>query len=163
MTTLYDIPLTAIDGTPATLDPYRGKVLLVVNVASKCGFTPQYAGLETLHRDYHTRGLVVIGFPCNQFMGQEPGAEADIQQFCSLKYDVTFPLFAKVSVNGPDAHPLYRRLKSAARGTFGTESIKWTFTKFLVDRAGTVVKRYGTATKPESLRADIERALGQDG
>ena len=160
MTSLYDIPVTALDGTPTTLAPYRGKVLLVVNVASKCGFTPQYKGLEELYRTYKERGLVVLGFPCNQFMAQEPGDAAEIQSFCSLKYDVTFPMFAKVDVNGKGEHPLYAHLKSAARGTFGTRSIKWNFTKFLIDRAGTAVKRYGTATKPHRLAADIERLLG---
>lgn len=157
---IYDIPVTTIDGTPTTLAEYRGKVLLVVNVASKCGFTPQYAGLEELYRKYKDRGLVVLGFPCNQFLWQEPGDGDAIQSFCTLKYDVTFPMFAKVDVNGSGAHPLYRHLKSAARGLLGTKSVKWNFTKFLVGREGNAVRRYGTATKPEQLAADIEKLLG---
>jgi glutathione peroxidase len=157
---IYDIPVTTIDGTPATLAEYRGKVMLVVNVASKCGFTPQYAGLEELYRKYRERGLVVLGFPCNQFLWQEPGDGDAIKSFCTLKYNVTFPMFAKVDVNGSSAHPLYKHLKHAARGSLGTKSIKWNFTKFLVGRDGKVVRRYGTATKPESLAADIEKLLG---
>lgn len=157
---IYEIPVAALDGTPQTLEQYRGKVLLIVNVASKCSFTPQYAGLEELYRKYADRGLMVLGFPCNQFMHQEPGDSSEIKQFCSLKYDVTFPVLAKVNVNGPDTHPLYQHLKSAARGTLGTQGIKWNFTKFLVDRDGNVVKRYGMFTKPKSIEADIERLLG---
>ncbi len=156
---LFEIPVTALDGSPQTLEQYRGKVLLIVNVASKCSFTPQYAGLEELHRKYADRGLVVLGFPCNQFLGQEPGTEADIKQFCSLKYDVTFPVLAKVNVNGADAHPLYQHLKAAAHGTLGTQAIKWNFTKFLVDRTGNVVKRFGMFTTPKSLEAEIERLI----
>lgn len=157
---IYDIPVTTIDGTPTTLAEYRGKVLLVVNVASKCSFTPQYAGLEELYRKYRDRGLVVLGFPCNQFLWQEPGDGDAIKSFCTLKYDVTFPLFAKVDVNGTDAHPLYQHLKQAARGWLGTKSVKWNFTKFLVGRGGTAVRRYGTATRPEQLAADVEKLLG---
>jgi glutathione peroxidase len=160
MTNIYDIPLTTIDGQQTTLEPYRGKVLLIVNVASKCGFTPQYAGLEELYRKYKDRGLVVLGFPCNQFMWQEPGDGAAIQSFCSLKYNVTFPMYAKVSVNGRGAHPLYRHLKSAARGLLWTRAVKWNFTKFLVARDGSVVRRFGTATKPHKLAAHIEKQLG---
>ena len=156
---LFEIPITALDGTTQTLEQYRGKVLLIVNVASKCSFTPQYAGLEELYRKYADRGLVVLGFPCNQFLGQEPGTEADIKQFCSLKYDVTFPVFAKLNVNGAETHPLYQHLKAAARGTLGTQAIKWNFTKFLVDREGKVVKRFGMFTKPKSLEAEIERLI----
>ncbi len=159
MNTIYDIPVTAIDGTPTTLEPYRGKVLLAVNVASKCGFTGQYKGLEELYRTYKDRGLVVLGFPCNQFMAQEPGNAEEIRSFCSLKYDVTFPMFAKVDVNGKSEHPLYAHLKGAARGTLGTRGIKWNFTKFLIDRSGTVVKRRGPLTKPHRLATDIERLL----
>lgn len=159
-TSIYDIPVTTIDGTPTTLADYRGKVLLVVNVASKCGFTPQYAGLEELYQKYKDRGLVVLGFPCNQFLSQEPGDAADIKSFCTLKYNVSFPMFVKVDVNGKDAHPLYTHLKCAARGFLGTKSVKWNFTKFLVARDGTVVRRYATATKPEKLAADIEKLLG---
>lgn len=156
---LFDIPVTALDGTTQTLEPYRGKVLLIVNVASKCSFTPQYAGLEELYRKYADRGFTVLGFPCNQFMHQEPGTAEDIKQFCSLKYDVTFPIFAKIDVNGPATHPLYQHLKSAARGTFGTQGIKWNFTKFLVDREGNVVKRYSFFASPKSLAADVEKRL----
>ncbi|VTR92624.1 glutathione peroxidase : Glutathione peroxidase OS=Sulfurospirillum barnesii (strain ATCC 700032 / DSM 10660 / SES-3) GN=Sulba_2121 PE=3 SV=1: GSHPx [Gemmata massiliana] len=159
-TSLYDVPVTTIDNTPTTLEQHRGKVLLVVNVASKCGFTGQYKGLEELYRKYKDRGLVLLGFPCNQFMAQEPGNAEEIQSFCSLKYDVTFPMFAKVDVNGKNEHPLYSHLKDAARGTLGTRGIKWNFTKFLVDRAGNVVARYGPMTAPHQLTADIERLLG---
>ncbi|MBY0460743.1 MAG: glutathione peroxidase [Gemmataceae bacterium] len=159
-TSIYDIPVKAIDGTSGTLEPYKGKVLLIVNVASKCGFTGQYKGLEELSRQYKDRGLVVLGFPCNQFMGQEPGNEEEIKNFCSLKYDVTFPMFAKVEVNGKDEHPLYTHLKDAARGTFGTRGIKWNFTKFLVNREGKVVARFGPTTTPAQLTADIEKLLG---
>ncbi|WP_439632101.1 glutathione peroxidase [Gemmata sp.] len=157
---LYDIPVTTIDGTQATLGPYRGRVLLIVNVASKCGFTPQYAGLEALHREFKDRGLVVLGFPCDQFMNQEPAAEAEIKQFCSLKYDVTFPMFAKVDVNGPNAHLLYQYLKGERRGIFGTRAIKWNFGKFLVDRTGGVVGRYSMFTPPSKLRRRIDALLG---
>ena len=156
---LFEVPVTALDGTTQTLEQYRGKVLLVVNVASKCVFTSQYAGLEALYRKYADRGLVVLGFPCNQFNQQEPGTEADIQQFCSLKYDVTFPVFAKLNVNGAESHPLYQHLKAAARGTLGTQGIKWNFTKFLVDREGNVVERYGMFTKPKAIEAEIERLI----
>jgi glutathione peroxidase len=156
---IYAIPVTTIDGMTTTLEPYRGQVLVVVNVASKCGFTPQYAGLEELYRTYKDRGLVVLGFPCNQFMWQEPGGADEIKSFCTLKYNVSFPMFAKVDVNGSGAHPLYKHLKSAARGTLGTRGIKWNFTKFLVDRAGNVVRRYGPTTRPQQLATDIETAL----
>ncbi len=156
---LFEIPVTALDGTTQTLEQYRGKVLLVVNVASKCVFTSQYAGLEAVYRKYADRGLVVLGFPCNQFNHQEPGTEADIKQFCSLKYDVTFPVFAKLNVNGAESHPLYQHLKAAARGTLGTQAIKWNFTKFLVDREGNVVERFGMFTKPKSIEAEIERLI----
>ncbi len=138
---------------------YKGKVLLIVNVASACGFTPQYAGLEALWRKYQDRGLVVLGFPCNQFGAQEPGDEAAIGEFCSLTYDVTFPMFAKVKVNGDGTHPIFTFLKAGAPGVLGTEGIKWNFTKFLVDRDGRVVDRYASARKPEDMAADIERLL----
>jgi glutathione peroxidase len=141
------------------LGDYRGQVLLIVNVASQCGFTPQYAGLESLWQKYHERGLVVLGFPCNQFGSQEPGDEATIANFCSSKFNVSFPLFAKVDVNGETAHPLWQHLKKAAPGVLGSEKIKWNFTKFLVNREGQVVKRYGSITKPEQISADIERLL----
>jgi len=149
----------AIDGAEQSLGDYAGKVLLIVNVASQCGFTPQYIGLENLWRTYGDRGLVVLGFPCNQFGHQEPGDEAEIRTFCSTKYDVSFPLFAKVEVNGPGAHPLFRDLKREAPGLLGTEAIKWNFTKFLVDRTGRVVKRYGSMDSPESIARDIEALL----
>ena len=157
---IYDISVTAIDGTTRTMDTYRGTVLLVVNVASQCGYTPQYAELEALYRKYQDRGFVVLGFPCNQFGGQEPGSEADIAAFCRTTYDVTFPLFAKVEVNGPGAHPLFALLKSARPGALGTEAIKWNFTKFLVGRSGDVVKRYGSSTTPRQLEADVVAQLG---
>jgi glutathione peroxidase len=160
-TSIYDIPLTTIDGVPTTLEPYRGKVLLVVNVASMCGFTPQYAGLEELYKTYKDRGLVVFGFPCNQFMWQEPGNASDIKSFCTLKYNVTFPMFAKVDVNGGSAHPLYKHLKSAARGFLWSRSVKWNFTKFLVDREGNVVRRYATITRPHKLARPIEKLLAE--
>jgi len=159
MNSIYDFQVTAIDGRPLTLDAFRGHVLLIVNVASRCSFTPQYAGLEALYRQYHAAGLDVLGFPCDQFMHQEPGDEAEIQSFCSRTYDVTFPLFAKIKVNGPDAHPLYQYLKSARRGLLGTKSIKWNFGKFLVDRAGKVVKRYSMFVKPERVERDLVRLL----
>lgn len=159
MNSIYDFSASLLDGSEQALADYRGKVLLIVNVASQCGFTPQYAGLEQLWRDYRARGLVLLGFPCNQFGAQEPGDAAAIGQFCSSTYDVTFPLFAKIAVNGANADPLYRHLKKAAPGLLGSEAIKWNFTKFLVDGAGQVVKRYASATKPEELRTDIERLL----
>ena len=155
MTELYDIPVMTIDGEAMTLTKYRGKVLLIVNVASRCGFTPQYAGLESLYRQYKDKGFVVLGFPCNQFRSQEPGSEADIRQFCDAHFAVTFPLFAKIDVNGSNAHPLYRYLKSAKRGLFGRQAIAWNFTKFLVDREGTVRRRYGPLRKPEQIEEDV--------
>ncbi|WP_288132696.1 glutathione peroxidase [Microbulbifer sp.] len=159
MTDLYSIPLTAADGTETTLDEHRGKVLLLVNTASKCGFTPQYQGLEDLYRDYKERGFTVLGFPCNQFGQQEPGSDSDIQEFCTLNYGVSFPVYAKLDVNGEEAHPLFRHLKSEAPGILGTEAIKWNFTKFLVNREGKVEKRYAPKDKPETLAADIEKLL----
>lgn len=159
MSTLYDIEVTAIGGEKQSLAAYRGKVLLIVNVASRSGFTPQYAGLEALWRKYRDQGLVVMGFPCNQFGAQEPGDEAEIAKFCSLTYDVGFPLFAKIDVNGGGTHPLFAHLKSAAPGLLGIEMIKWNFTKFLVDREGKVVSRYAPNTVPEELEADIEPLL----
>jgi glutathione peroxidase len=155
----YDFSARTLQGVDKPLTDYRGKVLLIVNVASRCGFTPQYTGLEALYRKYHERGFEVLGFPCNQFGSQEPGTEAEIGQFCSTTYDVSFPLFAKVDVNGDNAHPLYRHLKGEKPGVLGTEAIKWNFTKFLVDRKGRVVKRYAPNDTPESLAGDIEKAL----
>ncbi len=155
MTTAYDFTARNIDGADQPLAEYRGKPLLVVNVASKCGFTPQYAGLQALYTRFHAQGLEVLGFPCDQFGHQEPGDEAEIRNFCSLNYDVTFPMFAKVEVNGPGAHPLYRWLKKSATGVLGTEAIKWNFTKFLVDREGAVIRRYAPADTPERIAKDI--------
>ncbi|MEA9657260.1 glutathione peroxidase [Xanthomonas campestris] len=160
MTTLSTCQFTDLDGQPQSLAEYAGKVVLVVNVASKCGFTPQYAGLQALWQRYRDRGLVVIGFPCDQFGHQEPGDAADIRQFCSLDYAVDFPLAAKVEVNGSGAHPLWQWLKHEKRGVLGSEAIKWNFTKFLIGRDGSVLERYAPTTKPEALAADIERALG---
>lgn len=152
---LPDLELRTLDGQRQRLADYTGNTLLVVNVASQCGFTPQYKGLEALYRKFKDRGFTVLGFPCDQFGHQEPGDEADIQRFCSLTYDVTFPMFAKVEVNGPNAHPLYQALKEAAPGVLGTEGIKWNFTKFLVDPQGRVVKRYAPTTTPEAIEADL--------
>lgn len=152
---LYGLPLQAIDGTTTTLDQYRGKTLLIVNVASRCGFTPQYRGLETLYRKYKERGLVVLGFPCNQFGRQEPEGESQIREFCDSHYGVSFPLFAKIDVNGPNAHPLYRHLKSAKRGFLGREAIAWNFTKFLVGKNGEVLRRYGSWRTPEQIERDL--------
>jgi glutathione peroxidase len=154
-----DIPLTTIDGKAATLGDFDGKALLIVNVASHCGFTPQYAGLEALHRRFRDRGFAVLGFPCNQFGHQEPGDEAEIKAFCQETYALTFPMFAKTQVNGDDAHPLFRALKKAAPGLLGTEAIKWNFTKFLVDKERRVVRRYAPADRPEKLALDIEALL----
>ncbi len=159
MTAITDLSVTAPDGTAAALSDYAGKVLLIVNTASKCGFTPQYEGLEALHRDYADKGFEVLGFPCNQFGAQEPGDAAEIANFCSLTYDVTFPVFAKVDVNGPNADPLFVELKKQAPGFLGTSGIKWNFTKFLVGRDGKVVERYAPTTKPEDIRRDIEKLL----
>lgn len=162
MTSLYDISVTTIDGTEQTLSPYQGKVLVIVNTASQCGFTPQYKGLETLYRELGPKGVEVLGFPCNQFGSQEPGAEEEIKSFCALTYDVSFPMLAKIDVNGAKAHPLYRYLKSEKPGLLGIEAIKWNFTKFLVGRDGTVLKRYAPTDTPESMRADIEQALRKE-
>jgi glutathione peroxidase len=156
---LYDIPARRIDGSERDLQEFHGKVLLIVNVASRCGFTPHYTGLEALYRKYKDRGFAVLGFPCNQFGAQEPGTADEIRSFCSANYDVTFPLFARIEVNGDDAHPLYRHLKSAQPGVLGTEGIKWNFTKFLVNRQGEVVKRYAPKDTPEDLDADIAALL----
>ena len=160
MTTAYDFDAIDIDGTPVSLADYRGKVLLIVNVASKCGFTPQYAGLETLWQDYREQGLVVLGFPCDQFGSQEPGDEEEIKNFCSINFDVSFPMFAKIEVNGDQAHPLWKWLKQEKSGLLGIGAIKWNFSKFLVGRDGKVLKRYAPTDKPESLAGDIEAALG---
>ena len=156
--TLHDIPVTTIDGRETTLADWAGHGLLIVNVASECGLTDQYRALQELHDEFHMRGFFVLGFPCNQFGGQEPGDEDRIAEFCETNYGVEFPMFAKVEVNGPGAHPLYQWLRSEKGGVLG-DRIKWNFTKFLLDREGNVVGRYGSTTKPEKLRADIERLL----
>jgi glutathione peroxidase len=156
---VYDFEVNLLNGDPVKLSEYRGKALLVVNTASQCGFTPQYSGLERLYGKFNVRGLEILGFPCNQFGKQEPGSPAEIAEFCSVNYGVTFPMFEKIDVNGTDTHPLYGYLKREARGVLGSEPIKWNFTKFLVNREGEVVKRYGSTTKPEQIEADIEAAL----
>jgi len=178
MTSSYDFAVSAADGSQVRLADYEGKVLLIVNVASKCGLTPQYEGLESLYRSNKDRGLEVLGFPCNQFKEQEPGSDAEIQVFCKSVYDVTFPVFAKIDVNGPDAHPLYEYLRAQAPGDFGpqygefygaisklrpdaegTDEVKWNFTKFLIARDGTVVKRYEPSVAPAEIKADLDRYL----
>jgi glutathione peroxidase len=159
MSELYKLSARALDGSTRSMKDCKGRVLLFVNVASGCGFTPQYEGLEALWRKYGERGLTVLGFPCNQFGGQEPGGEAEIAQFCSLNYEVSFPMFAKVDVNGANTHPIFAFLKAGATGVLGTEAVKWNFTKFLVDRKGKVVGRYASATKPEDLATAIEELL----
>jgi glutathione peroxidase len=156
---IYDFGVEGIDHRTRTLADHRGKVLLVVNVASQCGFTPQYAGLEALYEKYRDQGLVILGFPCNQFGQQEPGTEEEIQSFCQVNYGVSFPMYAKIDVNGDSAHPLYRYLTEEKPGLLGTRAIKWNFTKFLVDREGKVVERYAPNTKPEEIAADIEKLL----
>jgi glutathione peroxidase len=158
---VFDFQAASLDGKPVDLAQYRGKVLLIVNTASKCGFTPQYQGLETVYRELHGRGLEVLGFPCNQFGSQEPGSEEEIGAFCEKNYGVSFPMFAKVDVNGDNAHPLWKHLKGEAPGVLGTEGIKWNFTKFLIGRDGKVAKRYAPTTKPEEIADDIEKLLGQ--
>jgi glutathione peroxidase len=155
MTSIYDFSARTLDGASVPLSAYKGKTMLIVNVASKCGFTPQYIGLEALYRKYAAKGLVVLGFPCNQFGHQEPGSASEIQTFCSTTYEVTFPLFARIDVNGGDADPLYKFLKREARGVLGTERIKWNFTKFLVDAQGSVRKRYAPTATPESIENAI--------
>lgn len=157
MNSIYDFSANTIDGNQQSLGAYKGQTLLIVNVASKCGFTPQYTGLEALYKKYHAQGLVVLGFPCDQFGHQEPGNEAEIKNFCSLTYAVSFPLFAKIDVNGENTHPLYKFLKNAGKGFLGTESVKWNFTKFLVDKNGHVTKRYAPTDTPEKI--DKELAL----
>jgi glutathione peroxidase len=159
MTAITDFEVRAADGGPASLDTWRGKVLLIVNTASRCGFTPQYDGLEDIHRRFGDRGFEVLAFPCNQFGGQEPGTAEEIASFCSTTFDVTFPVFGKVDVNGPGADPLFERLKDEAPGLLGSKAIKWNFTKFLVDRTGRAVRRYAPQTRPEDLAADIEALL----
>lgn len=160
--TVHDFKARTIDGADVSLSDYQGKVLLIVNVASRCGFTPQYEGLQKLYGQYRDRGFEVLGFPCNQFGGQEPGTDQEIKNFCSVNYGVSFPLFAKIEVNGATAHPLYRFLKDARRGLFGTQRIKWNFTKFLIRRDGVPLKRYSPRDKPENIAHDVERLLTQN-
>ncbi len=157
--TVYDFSATSIEGKPVEFSTYRDKVLLIVNTASQCGFTTQYQGLQALYDKYASRGVAVLGFPCNQFGAQEPGSATDIQSFCETRFGVTFPLFQKVDVNGSNAHPLYNYLTKAAPGILGTEGIKWNFTKFLVDGTGKVVKRYASTTEPKEIEQDIEKLL----
>ena len=159
MSTVHEFKATDIDGKEHTLAEFKGKAMLIVNVASKCGFTPQYTGLEALYRKFKDKGLVVLGFPCDQFGHQEPGDADEIKNFCSLNYYVTFPMFDKVEVNGDKAHPLYKHLKKSAKGLLGSEAVKWNFTKFLVDKDGKVVKRYAPTDKPESLEKDVKALL----
>ena len=160
MTTAYDFSARDIDGNEQSLSKYKGEALLIGNVASKCGFTPQYTGLEALQKEYHAKGFEVLGFPCDQFGHQEPGDEAEIRNFCSLTYDVSFPMFAKIEVNGSGAHPLYEWLKKEKSGLLGIGAIKWNFTKFLVDREGNVIKRYAPTDKPEAIGKDVAKLLG---
>ncbi|MYM93276.1 glutathione peroxidase [Duganella vulcania] len=161
MNTLYDITADSLSGAAVKLDQYKGQVLLIVNTASKCGFTPQYQGLEAIYQQFKDQGAVVLGFPCNQFGAQEPGQADEIGAFCQKNYGVTFPLFAKIDVNGNNAHPLFTKLKKDAPGILGTEAIKWNFTKFLIRKDGSVYKRYAPATKPEELAADIAKLLAE--
>lgn len=156
---VYEFEAKLSNGTKKSLKEYEGKVLLIVNTASKCGFTNQYDGLEKLYKEYKEQGFEVLGFPCNQFGGQEPGADEQISEFCSLNFGVSFPLFSKVDVNGDDAHPLFNYLKKEASGFLGSKKIKWNFTKFLVDKNGNVVKRYASTKKPEDIASQIEKAL----
>ena len=161
MTNVYDFSAKTIDGRDISMKDFEGKVLLIVNTASKCGFTPQYAGLEALHKTYGPKGFAVLGFPCNQFGAQEPGDASEIADFCKLTYDVDFPLFAKVDVNGDKAHPLFQLLKKQAPGLLGSETIKWNFTKFLVDKHGRVQERFAPATKPDALGSQIAKLIAQ--
>lgn len=158
---IYDIEVQTIDGKNIQLEKYKNKVMLIVNVASKCGFTYQYEGLEKLHDTYGQKGLAVLGFPCNQFLAQEPGTEKQIEEFCSLTYGVEFDMFSKIDVNGKNAHPLYQFLKGHSDGFLGTDFIKWNFTKFLVDKEGNIFQRYAPSTKPEEIEADIKKLLAQ--
>ncbi|GGA36333.1 glutathione peroxidase [Paenibacillus physcomitrellae] len=161
MSDLYDIQVKSIEGEATTLQPFAGQVLLIVNTASACGLTPQYKGLQSLYETYKDKGFMVLGFPCNQFAGQEPGTEAEIKQFCELNYQVSFPMFAKVEVNGDNTHPLYKYLKENAPKEEPTGDIEWNFAKFLVDRTGQVVKRYSSRTEPAAIEADLPELLGE--
>ncbi|MBU4520226.1 MAG: glutathione peroxidase [Gammaproteobacteria bacterium] len=160
MHTIYDFEAQSIDGKPVALEQFRGRPMLIVNTASACGFTPQFGGLEQLHQTYGARGLVVLGFPCNQFGSQDPGSNEDIATFCQRNFGVSFPMMSKIDVNGPEAHPLYQWLSAEAPGLLGSKAIKWNFTKFLVGKDGTVIKRYAPQDAPEKLAKDIEAALG---
>ena len=159
MASIYDFEVNTISGKKVPLADYKGKVLLIVNTASKCGFTPQFTGLEALYTELHEEGLDILGFPCNQFLKQDPGSDTEISEFCSLNYGVTFPMFSKIEVNGDNTHPLYKHLKAEAKGLLGSEKIKWNFTKFLVNREGEVVKRYAPNTEPKDIAADIKALL----
>ncbi|MDI1301897.1 MAG: glutathione peroxidase [bacterium] len=159
MASVYDFSGKTITGADKPIADFKGQVILVVNTASKCGFTPQFKGLEDLYEKYKDKGLMVLGFPCNQFLSQDPGSDGEISEFCQLNYGVTFPMFAKIDVNGDDAHPLFKHLTAAAPGLLGSKAVKWNFTKFLVDRKGKVIKRYAPATKPEDIASDIEKLL----
>ena len=159
MASIYDFDVNTISGKSVPLANYQGKVLLIVNTASKCGFTPQFSGLEKLYEELHEQGLEILGFPCNQFLKQDPGSDTEISEFCSLNYGVTFPMFSKIEVNGEHTHPLYRHLKTEAKGLLGSEKIKWNFTKFLVDRDGKVIKRYAPNTEPKDIEKDIKDLL----
>lgn len=159
MASIYDFEVNTISGKTVPLSNYKDKVLLIVNTASKCGFTPQFSGLETLYKELHDEGLEVLGFPCNQFLKQDPGSDSEISEFCSLNYGVTFPMFSKIEVNGDNTHPLYKYLKSEAKGMLGSEKIKWNFTKFLVNKEGEVVKRYAPNTEPKDISSDIKELL----
>lgn len=159
MSSIYDIEVTTIKGESKPLSSYQGKALLIVNTASKCGFTPQFKGLESLYETYKDSGLEILGFPCNQFLSQDPGSDNQISEFCELNYGVTFPMFSKVEVNGPNTHPLFERLKAEAKGLLGSEKIKWNFTKFLVDADGNVLKRYAPKTEPKEIEKDIKALI----
>lgn len=159
MSNIYDIKVKSIKGDETELKTYRGKAMLIVNTASKCGFTSQFKGLEGLYKKYHEQGLEILGFPCNQFLKQDPASESEISEFCTLNYGVTFPMFSKIEVNGDNTHPLYQHLKSEAKGLLGSEKIKWNFTKFLVDEEGNVLKRYAPNLEPKEITSDIEKLL----
>jgi len=161
MSDLYEIKVKAITGKESALEDYKGKVLLIVNTASKCGFTPQFKGLEDLYEKYKGQGLEILGFPCNQFLKQDPGSDSEISEFCSLNYGVTFPMHSKIDVNGENTHPLYQFLKTEAKGLLGSEKIKWNFTKFLVDKEGNVIKRYAPNLEPKEISSDIENYLSK--
>lgn len=159
MASIYDYEVTTIKGEKRSLEDFKGKVLLIVNTASKCGFTPQFKGLEGLYEKYKDKGLEILGFPCNQFLSQDPGSDSEISEFCELNYGVSFPMFSKIEVNGDGTHPLYQYLKKEAKGVLGSEKIKWNFTKFLVDAEGKVIERYAPQKEPKDIAGDVERLL----